>query len=632
MRAAHKKQQTKRRKIRNKLGRVGTLESSARGDWRKNRVLYELEGGGFLEWIKNLVKRSKPSEAPLEALPPDAPPQPLPPPEALPPDAPPPPPPEAPPQPPPQPPPPSQQIKEAIGIIDHDGQVIYKFMRTEDNINNPETDSYTLYHYKIPPESENAIINIGAPDSQEVVYPNLYVGKFANGKLNDERGELDAYKLNTKTSYMFTGGIRDGKKNGHAILFIQEGKNSVRYDIVYEDDKVIGFHKRYLTNQTGEIVTLIKPMLSNRRPKHLQNLQTKLIKTITISIFLHGSDDLLERVKHNQNVNCRLLTVAGETSATAFGDFNHYIEDVYNIIESIGYSIIKSGKTPDLDNPKEISTFEYLEILQRVYSAYGHQVVSKNQLRRPASAASEENDYYLDKNGKIINPVVEHHYWINSDDLGDESGIFIHNFESTPENILLDILVMIYTEKKDLFLQLRSDLTLKLGINFKLPPDVINYNPINFDSLESTPRNVYINNRNHIMKNIDELNAMLAILDHLKSINIDNRDDTGNFVYDKSKQMTTITLSDVIRFFSQTQNGQQVILNIIDGSCRSNYEAWGIPGGKDILHLSVAETQGLLALRAYGGKRKTRKRTRQFSRKIKNQSRHRRKPRSPKPQ
>jgi hypothetical protein len=49
-----------------------------------------------------------------------------------------------------------------------------------------------------------------------------------------------------------------------------------------------------------------------------------------------------------------------------------------------------------------------------------------------------------------------------------------------------------------------------------------------------------------------------------------------------------------------------VILNIIDDSCRVGS---GVPdkGDKDLLHLSVAEKQGLTALKAYGGGRNTRK-------------------------
>ena len=71
--------------------------------------------------------------------------------------------------------------------------------------------------------------------------------------------------------------------------------------------------------------------------------------------------------------------------------------------------------------------------------------------------------------------------------------------------------------------------------------------------------------------------------------------------------MKIITLSDVIRFFSQKYEREQVVLNIIDQSCRTNYDA-PTPPGMDLLHLSVAESQGLVALRAYGGERKTRKR------------------------
>jgi hypothetical protein len=332
---------------------------------------------------------------------------------------------------------------------------------------------------------------------------------------------------------------------------------------------------------------------------------------MTISIRLHGRDDLTKRVKHNPNVNCRLLSVAGETSVLAIGDYSHYIEDVYNIIINSGYSILKSGETPHPDNPKKISTFEYLEILQRVYSAYGYtrQIVTRNRLRRSAFEllkGNEENDYYLDKSGKIINPVVEHDYMINSDDLLGDTGIFTHDFEFQPVNILLSILVMIYTEKKNLFLQFRMIMNISLikrFSNFRLSLAVKKYNPINIedddDYLKSTPRSVYVNNRNRIVEHINKLNDMLDILAHLNGIN------PGNFAH--SNQMTVITLSDVIRFFSQKYEREQVVLNIIDHSCRRNYDA-PTPPGMDLLHLSVAESQGLEALRAYGGKRKTRKR------------------------
>lgn len=94
--------------------------------------------------------------------------------------------------------------------------------------------------------------------------------------------------------------------------------------------------------------------------------------------------------------------------------------------------------------------------MQRVYSAYGYtrQIVTRKRLRRSAFEllkGNGENDYYLDKSGKIINPVVEHDYIINSDDLLGDTGIFTHDFESKPVNILLNILVMIYAEKKIYF-------------------------------------------------------------------------------------------------------------------------------------------------------------------------------------
>ena len=64
-------------------------------------------------------------------------------------------------------------------------------------------------------------------------------------------------------------------------------------------------------------------------------------------------------------------------------------------------------------------------------------------------------------------------------------------------------------------------------------------------------------------------------------------------------------LSEIMRFFSRP-DGVMVILNIIDDSCRAGS---GMPdkGDKDLLHLSVAEKQGLTALKAYGGGRNTRK-------------------------
>jgi hypothetical protein len=449
-----------------------------------------------------------------------------------------------------------------------------------------------------------------------VVNPTHYAGKFKNGKLNDKRGTLFTHS----GSYLFEGGIRNGKKNGLAIIKINQPQEDVVYDIEYTDDKPTELQKVYANDTENHskppietfIRGLLSNMVSNRRPKYLPTKRINPAATITISIRLHGRDDLTKRVKHNPNVNCRLLSFAGETSVLAIGNYSHYIEDVYNMIINSGYSIIKSGETPHPDNPKKISTFEYLEILQRVYSAYGYtqQIVTRNRLRRSVFE-TEENDHYLDKSGKIINPVVEHHYMIDSDDLLGDTGIFTHDFEVEPVNILLNILVMIYAEKKNLFLQFRMIMNISLikyfG-NFKLALAVKKYNPINIedddDYLKSTPRNVYINNRNRIMEHINKLNAMLDILAHLKSINRDG-DNPGNFMH--SNQMTRITLSDVIRFFSQKYEGQQVVLNIIDQSCRKNYDA-PKPSGMDLLHLSVAESQGLLALRAYGGKRKTRKR------------------------
>jgi len=515
--------------------------------------------------------------------------------------------------------PPPDEFKNAHGEI-VDGQIIYK----DDNgyaINNPETASYALSHDRIPPGSINAIINIGAPDSEEVVNPTHYTGKFKNGKLSDKWGTLFTYSSSHIFEHIFEGGIRNGKKNGSAIIRInQPPEDVVYYDVEYADDKLTELHKVHANDTENQskipietfIGGILSNIVSNRRPKYLPTKRIHPTATITISIRLHGRDDLTKRVKHNPNVNCRLLSVAGETSVLAIGNYSHYIEDVYNIVINSGYSIIKSGETPHPDNPKQISTFEYLEILQRVYSAYGYtqQIVTRNRLRRSVFE-TEENDYYLDKSGKIINPVVEHYYIINSDDLLGDTGIFTHDFEVEPVNILLNILVMIYAEKKNLFLQFRMIMNISLikyFSNFKLALTVKKYNPINIedddDYLKSTPRNVYINNRNRIMENINKLNDMLDILAHLKSINTDGRN-PGNFAY--SNQMTRITLSDVIRFFSQKYEGQQVVLNIIDQSCRTNYDA-PKPPGMDLLHLSVAESQGLVALRAYGGKRKTRKR------------------------
>ena len=566
-------------------------------------------GGGRVKRFTNWVKSFKSSPPPQTLEPP---PQTLEPSQIL----------EPPPQtlePPPQTlEPPPDEFKNAHGEI-VDGQIIYR----DDNgyaINNPETDSYALSHNRIPPGSINAIINIGAPDSEEVVNPTYYTGKFKNGKLSDKRGTLFTYD----SSYLFEGGIRNGKKNGSAIIKINQNQEDVAYDIEYTNDKPTELQKVYVNDSENQSKTpietfirgILSNMVSNRRPKYLPTKRIKPTVTLTISIRLHGRDDLTKRVKHNPNVNCRLLSVAGETSVLTIGNYSHYIEDVYNIIINSGYSIIKSGETPHPDNPKKISTFEYLEILQRVYSAYGYtqQIVTRNRLRRSVFEilkGNEENDYYLDKSGKIINPVVEHYYMINSDDLLGDTGIFTHDFELEPVNILLNILVMIYAEKKNLFLQFRMIMNISLikyFSNFKLSLAVTKYNPINIedddDYLKSTPRNVYINNRNRIMEHINKLNDMLDILAHLKGINSDGHN-PGNFAY--SNQMTRITLSDVIRFFSQKYEREHVVLNIIDQSCRTNYDA-PKPSGMDLLHLSVAESQGLVALRAYGGKRKTRKR------------------------
>lgn len=88
--------------------------------------------------------------------------------------------------------------------------------------------------------------------------------------------------------------------------------------------------------------------------------------------------------------------------------------------------------------------------------------------------------------------------------------------------------------------------------NFRLSLAVKKYNPINIedddDYLKSTPRSVYINNRNRIVENINKLNDMLDILAHLNGINTDGHN-PGNFAH--SNQMTIITLSDVIRFFTK---------------------------------------------------------------------------------
>jgi hypothetical protein len=555
----------------------------------------------FTNWLKSFKSSPPPPPQTLEPPPPPPPPQTL--------------------EPPPQPPqalePPPDEFKNAHGEI-VDGQILYM----DDNgyaINNPETASYALSHDRIPPGSINAIINIGAPDSEEVVNPTHYTGKFKNGKLSDELGTLFTYNSSHIFEHIFEGGIRNGKKNGSAIIRINQPREEVVYDITYTDDKVTELQKAYANDTENQSKTPIETfvggiltnIVSNRRPKYLPTKRIKPTVTMTISIRLHGRDDLTKRVKHNPNVNCRLLSVAGETSVLAIGNYSHYIEDVYNIIINSGYSIIKSGETPQ--KKKTISTFEYLEILQRVYSAYGYtrQIVTRNRLRRSAFEllkGNEENDYYLDKSGKIINPVVEHDYKINSDDLLGDTGIFTHDFESEPVNILLSILVMIYTEKKNLFLQFRMIMNISLIkhlSNFRLSLAVKKYNPINIedddDYLKSTPRSVYVNNRNRIVENINKLNDMLDILAHLNGININ----PGNFAH--SNQMTIITLSDVIRFFSQKYEREHVVLNIIDQSCRINYDA-PTPPGMDLLHLSVAESQGLVALRAYGGKRKTRKR------------------------
>ena len=571
MRTIRKKQRTKRRKIR--INKVGGVKR-------------------FTNWLKSFKSPKSPP----------------PPPQAL--------------EPPPQTlEPPPDEFKNAHGEI-VDGQILYM----DDNgyaINNPETASYALSHDRIPPGSINAIINIGAPDSEEVVNPTYYTGKFKNGKLSDELGTLFTYNSSHIFEHIFEGGIRNGKKNGSAIIRINHPPEEVVYDITCKDDKVTELQKAYANDTENQSKTPIETfvggiltnIVSNRRPKYLPTKRIKPTVTMTISIRLHGRDDLTKRVKHNPNVNCRLLSVAGETSVLAFGDYSHYIDDVYNIIINSGYSIIKSGETPQ-KKKKTISTFEYLEILQRVYSAYGYtrQIVTRKRLRRSAFEllkGNGENDYYLDKSGKIINPVVEHDYIINSDDLLGDTGIFTHDFESEPVNILLSILVMIYTEKKNLFLQFRMIMNISLIkhlSNFRLTLAVKKYNPVNIedddDYLKSTPRSVYINNRNRIVENINKLNDMLDILAHLNGINTDGHN-PGNFAH--SNQMTRITLSDVIRFFSQKYEGEQVVLNIIDHSCRSNYDA-PTPPGMDLLHLSVAESQGLVALRAYGGKRKTRKR------------------------
>ena len=573
MRTIRKKQRTKRRKIR--INKVGGVKR-------------------FTNWLKSFKSSPPPPPPPPQTL--------EPPPQTL------------------EPPP--DEFKNAHGEI-VDGQILYM----DDNgyaINNPETASYALSHDRIPPGSINAIINIGAPDSEEVVNPTHYTGKFKNGKLSDELGTLFTYNSSHIFEHIFEGGIRNGKKNGSAIIRINHPPEEVAYYIEYTDDKITELQKAYANDTENQSKTPIETfvggiltnIVSNRRPKYLPTKRIKPTVTMTISIRLHGRDDLTKRVKHNPNVNCRLLSVAGETSVLAIGDYSHYIEDVYNMIINSGYSIIKSGETPHPDNPKQISTFEYLEILQRVYSAYGYtrQIVTRNRLRRSAFEllkGNGENDYYLDKSGKIINPVVEHDYIINSDDLLGDTGIFTHDFESKPVNILLSILVMIYTEKKNLFLNFRMIMNISLIkhlSNFRLSLAVKKYNPINIDDdddyLKSTPRSVYVNNRNRIVENINKLNDMLDILAHLNGINIDGHN-PGNFAH--SNQMTIITLSDVIRFFSQKYEGEQVVLNIIDHSCRSNYDA-PTPPGMDLLHLSVAESQGVVALRAYGGKRKTRKR------------------------
>lgn len=542
-------------------------------------------------------------------------------------------------------------LVRAIGELTPDGQIIYKY--DEKLIDNAEKNFYILDHDDIPKDSksQNAIINIGAPGGEEMIHPSTYIGSFAEGFLNDGNGTLKT-TTSTNIQYKFEGGIHYGKKHGRSRLYVNVNDHrsdnvTTQYDITYKNDNPVRVNKVNLTapfDKTSKrdfiMRMLAKPNLQpqekvedmvgwtkvERRRRRQKKSQQPKPETVTISIYLHG-EDVAKRVKHDRNVNCRLLSTAGETCTLAFENHTKYAQEVYDIITHLGYSILKSGEIPAPHDPTQVSTFKYLEILQRVINAYGNSPQSVNaKSARPTVVVEEKDDYYLDKGGKIINPVVEHNYTIDSDDLGDETGIFIHNFESSQTtNILLDILQMIYMEKKVLFLgfleYIRDIIDKNSGDErlsrsrdiISLVDTVKNYNyNREFKIIDDTikrrllyiPRGTYIDNRNRILifinQMISKINIMGDFLDRILEVLEMEKPENATLT-----PLTTIALSDVIRFFSPP-NGNRVILNAIDASCRASYYEPN-PDDKDLLHLRVAEKQGLTALSAYGGKRKTRK-------------------------
>lgn len=516
----------------------------------------------------------------------------------------------------------------AIGELTPESTIIYKYNGSP--IDDSRGDVYILNHDRVSKNvaGQNAIINIGAPDTQEVVHPSKYIGKIKDGYLNDKNGELTGHQ--DMKFYQFKGTFKDGKLNGPAKLFIFQDTGMTRYDIYPSS-----FYKVYEQLQPPPVkdatIDFIRNLLSPTEDDHWTKQSIGRVMataTTTVSIYLHGSDNSTERLKYtDKNVKCRLLTLAGETCSLSYG--NHlfdYVQSVYDIItKDLGYRIIKSGEIPNLGDFNQISTFKYLEILQRVI-AYNHSLQTANMHRLPSQP---KDGYYLDKGSKIITPVVEHSYYIDSDDLGDETGIFIHDFETgETKNILLDILEMIYNDKKKLFVEIHNYVcdiidTTRVppgtappvkphGISFKVVDAKINL------SKASTPRETYVENRKLIIRYINALLFKLNTLvreqnDILTALELKYRIKWTIFELPPLKR---ITLSEIMRFFSRP-DGVMVILNIIDDSCRAGS---GMPdkGDKDLLHLSVAEKQGLTALKAYGGGRNTRK-----SRKSKNPGKNR---------
>ena len=513
----------------------------------------------------------------------------------------------------------------AIGELTPENTIIYKYNGSP--IDDSQGDVYILNHDRVSKSvaGQNAIINIGAPDSREVVHPSKYIGKIKDGYLNDKNGELTGHQ--DMNFYKFKGTFKDGKLNGPAKLFISQGAGMTRYDIYPSE-----FYKMYKQLQPPPVkdatIDFIRNLLSPTEDDHWTKVEQSIGRvmatatatetaTATVSIYLHGSDNSTERLKYtDKNVKCRLLTLAGETCSSSY--VNHlfdYVQSVYDIItKDLGYRIIKSGEIPKLGDFNQISTFKYLEILQRVI-AYNHSLQIVNMHRLPSQP---KDGYYLDKGSKIITPVVEHSYYIDSDDVGDETGIFIHDFETgETRNILLDILEMIYNDKKKLFVEIHNYVcdiidtsTVPPGTAPPVKPHGISFKVVDAKinlSKASTPRETYVENRKLIIRYINALLLKINTLvreqnDILTALELKDR---IKWTMVELPPLKRITLSEVMRFFSRP-DGVMVILNIIDNSCRSGS---GMPdkGDKDLLHLYVAEKQGLTALKAYGGGRNTRK-------------------------